>query len=176
MLWVNESGVLPKLLPELHRDYQALPQEASASAAGDLYRLSLYYALTEPHTYQASLNYYSLADAISVRQGKSVERIQREFGILQSLPAYRVFDRIYGKACEWFPIRVQRLGEPKKRYLATLFATYESVAEHRRQVALRARACLEKDMPDLEFPGNPGSIGNSNDLFTARVALREYAS
>jgi dTDP-4-amino-4,6-dideoxygalactose transaminase len=157
MLWVNESGALPKLLPELHRDYRALPQEAPADATGDLYRLSLYHSLTEPDTYQAGLNYYSLADAISVWQGKSVERIRREFGILQSLPAYRVFDRIYGRVHEWFPIRVQRLGEPKKRYLGMLFAAYEEVAERRRQVALRARAYLEKDMPGLEFPGNPGS-------------------
>jgi dTDP-4-amino-4,6-dideoxygalactose transaminase len=157
MLWVNESGALSKLLPELHCDYRALPQEAPASAARDLYRLSLYYGLTEPNAYQAGLNYYSLADEISVRQGKSVERIRREFGTLQSLPAYRIFDRIYGKACEWFPIRVQRLGEPKKRYLAALFPTYEEVAERRRQVALRARAYLETSMPGLEFPGNPGS-------------------
>src|SRR5262249_6121926 len=148
---------LPKLLPELHRDYRALPQEAPASAARDLYRLSLYHGLTEPDAYQAGLNYYSLADAISVRQGKSVERIRREFGILQSLPAYRIFDRIYGKACEWFPICVQRLSEPKKRYLAALFAAYEEVAERRRQSALRARVNLEKAIPGLEFPGNPGS-------------------
>jgi dTDP-4-amino-4,6-dideoxygalactose transaminase len=167
MLWVNESGALPKLLPELHHDYRELPQEASAGAAGDLYRLSLYYDLTEPDAYQAGLNYYSLADAISVRQGKSGERIQREFGILQSLPAYRVFDRIYGKACEWVPIRVQRLGEPKKRYLGSLFATYEEVAERRRQVALRARAYLEKDIPGLEFPGNPGSATTAPCRLTA---------
>jgi dTDP-4-amino-4,6-dideoxygalactose transaminase len=167
MLWVNKSGSLPKLLPELHRDYWALPQEAPAGAARDLYRLSLYYGLTEPDVYQAGLNYYSLADAISVRQGKSVERIRREVGILQSLPAYRVFDRIYGRSREWFPIRVQRLGEPKKRYLAALFAAYEEIAERRRQLALRARAYLEKDMPGLEFPGNPGSATTAPCRLTA---------
>jgi len=54
-LWVNESGALPMLLPELHHDYWALPQEASAGAAGDLYQLSLHHGLTEPNAYQASI-------------------------------------------------------------------------------------------------------------------------